>query len=463
MSPGQLYPWHQGQGQPLLTHAQTSPGQMVHSPWQNLKTDNVKNKSFGHGSESPKINQQKIAAGSEKVSDSKSCKVTFTLTDSESSRSSSSGFSEHVTKTTESYASVCSNCQATVADTGQSGINKGWDSRSHNMTSSPDLRLQQNEKQGGNRGSRNNRGKFDGAYNRDHVESDQHYRGRGHSNKDNYDHFNSHSRRDYGSNFRGQGRDQGRGQGYHGYDRDQYHDNYRDHSYGRRYSNEHKYDRGRGQSQYRDRGYSNYRGQNQRYPSRGRGRARSDFHPSHSEPLSRFQRERSSYDKNVNIRRAVSAQENTGADSFRANDSAYGNSRGRSYSDYSDTTEQMSNLTLEEENIPKERTSSDSSDKKSDTLFRSPSNESNQTSSSNSAEWCNVTKKSGKKKGWVDSPDNYAQDKRYAGDRYGDRSYSHSGRFNDKRGRGRGNRFYETGDRDRQRYGQGFERNERPS
>ena len=476
VSPGQVYPWHLGsQGHHVLSQAHMLPGHVVHSPWQQNKTDSVKGKSEKHEGESGITSQSKTVLGSENASESKNTKVTFTLTDSESSRSSESGFSEHVSKTPETYASVCSHCQTAITEEkGHSGTNKVQ--KSVNLP----------EKQGGKQEPRNNSGNSERPYGRGHMEPDRHYKDKMQFNKDRNDQEGySYSRRDYDSHYRGRGRGQGRGQGYHDYNRghgyqdyhrhqinrDHYNDQGRHHdqNHGRRYTQDQQYERGRGPSHYRDRGHANYRGQNQRFPHRGRGRGKYDFHVSQSEPSNNMQKESPSYDKTVNIRRAVSAQEGTNFDreSMYLRDNSYSNQRDRtetgSNSDFSDSTQRMSDLTLEQENKPKERTSSDTSDKKSDTLFRSTSNEGNQTSSSNSGEWCNVTKKSGKKKGWVDSPDNYAQDKRYSSDRYRDRTYSQPSRHYDKRGRGRGNRFYETGERDRQRYGRGFERNERPS
>ena len=446
VSPGQFYPWHHGgQGQPTLAHAHTSPGQIQpwqKSPWPNVQTDRVKGKTDSHKSQI--LGQDK----SGKVE----TKVTFTLTDSESSKSSESGFSEHVGKPVESYASVCSHCKAVIKEEqGHASADKCQRSGPQNL---PDKHESGTERERS-------------ISERPYMDSGKHNKDQTHSRKDHNYYEDSHSKRD----FRGRGGGQGynRGQGFR---EQRYRDHYDDtgsqydQGRGRGYRDQ-RYDRGRGQSYYRDRGRADYRGRNPRYSHRGRGRGYYDFHESHSEPQAY---RTNSYNRNANIRRAVSAQERTSSENLRESDNQWEKSKdkhdraetGSNY-DQSDNMHSMSDLTLQDKNKTKERTSSDLVDKAPDTLVHSASNESNQTSSSNSDEWCSVTKKSAKKKEWADSPDNYRQYNQYTGDRSRDRAYSHPSRFHDKRGRGRGNRFYETGERDRQRYGRGFERNERLS
>ncbi|XP_052796922.1 uncharacterized protein LOC128229209 [Mya arenaria] len=102
ISPGQnLYPWYQGQD-----HDNICQGNQLQSTLE----DNI----------SP---GQVIAPGYLATSDSKltasnlKSKVTFSLTDSASSKSTESGFSENLGRNTETYASVCTKCKAVLEDT----------------------------------------------------------------------------------------------------------------------------------------------------------------------------------------------------------------------------------------------------------------------------------------------------------------------------------------------------------
>ena len=518
MSPGQVLPWRPAvQGHPGLSHAHTSPD-VLHSqasPWQHLKTETaaVQTDQRKNPSDNPIL---KIP-----VTDPKSAKVTFTLTDSESSKSSESGFCEHVSKpivnkpVAESYASVCSHCMAQIkAEEGHPSASKS--SRSPNLTESHQgiheerkimedevfhkgqseqlnksyherphsksdpMYYEESHSRRGQRGQRRGQGQYRGRgydhgysrerdYNRgrgsdDSFSRDQVYdSGRGHNNGYSRDQRQDKGRvNDYGYS-RGQGYERSRGQDY-GQSRGQGYDRGR----------ERRFDRGRDHSNFRGRGNSDYyRGDV--HHNRGRGRGNYDFHVSHSEPQTYGQVGASG--RNTNMRRTVSAQERTSSENLHDDSIHRKFSTGKhdwtetssNYSDRSDNSQKFAELTLNDkktENQANERTSSDVSDKTSDTLFHSPSNESNQSNqslSSNSGEWCSVTKKSSKKKGYTDSPDNYRQRDQYPGDRYRDRGYNHSSRHYDRRGRGRGNRFYETRDRDQQRYERGFDRNERPS
>ena len=451
VSPGQVFPWRpEGQGHSGLTHVHTSPEALhwQNSPWQHMKTESA-------------IGKSDKTFRNQKITDFKSTKVTFTLTDSESSKSSESGFSEHVSKPIESYASVCSHCKAEIkTEKCHSSAHKS----SHSQT----------ESQKGIQEGRN-KTEDESFHKGESVKSDKSYHDRPHSRRDHTYYEDSRSRRGQRGQDRGQGHIRG-----HGYDRDQrYREQFHDQGYDKGYSRDQGYDRGRGQrfdrgkihSNYRGRGYSDYQGGNVYHRYRGRGRGNYDFHVSYSDP--RTYRQDSANGRNVNVRRTVSAQERTSSENIH-NDSVHWETSNEKWtetssnSDLSDNTQKLAELTLDDkikEKQAKERTSSDVSDKNSDTFFHSPSNESNQsnqTSSSNSGEWCSVTKKSSKKKGYTDSPDNYRQNDQYLGDRYRDRGYSHSSRHYERRGRGRGNRFYETGERDRQRYERGFDRNERP-
>ena len=524
MSPGQVFPWRpEVQGHPGLTHVHTSP-EAFHcqtSPWQHMRTDSAaaaKNDPLKNPSDGQKLQVP--------VTKSKSAKVTFTLTDSESSRSSESGFCEHVSKPiinkpVESYASVCSHCMAEIkAEKGHSSTNKS--SMSQSLTEShKGIHGERNRMEDEAFHKRESEQLEKPYHERPHSTSDPtnyedshsrrgqrgqgrgqgHYRGRGYDRDQRYDHGYSRDQgynRERGNNdsysrgqkydrgrghdhgySRGQRYDRGRGHDY-GYSRGQGYDRGRGHDYG--YSRDQGYDRGRGQrfnrgkdySNYRDRGYSDYYQGRNVHHNRGRGRENNDFHVSYSEPQTYGQDP--AVGRNTNMRRTVSAQERSCSENLH-DDSIYRQTSREKHdwtetssnSDLSDNTQKFAELTLNDktkEKQAKERTSSDVSDKTSDTLFHSPSNESNQSNqslSSNSGEWCSVTKKSSKKKGYTDSPDNYRQRDQYPGDRYRDRGYSHSSRHYDRRGRGRGNRFYETRERDQQRYERGFDRNERPS
>ena len=91
VSPGQQFPWPQGhQG-----HFYSQPNFAPLSESENISPGQVLNPNFP-------ASDSKTSAKS---------KVTFSLTDSESSKSTESGFSEHIGKSSETYASVCSKCK----------------------------------------------------------------------------------------------------------------------------------------------------------------------------------------------------------------------------------------------------------------------------------------------------------------------------------------------------------------
>ncbi|KAL4222421.1 hypothetical protein ACF0H5_018460 [Mactra antiquata] len=111
ISPGQaIYPFYQGhpnsQGHLISqSHSQINSNQTLGnlSPGQVFQSNNLPLPGV------EEIKEQDAAL--ESSSDSPRSKVTFTLTDSSSSKSTESGFSEHVGKCAETYASVCTKCK----------------------------------------------------------------------------------------------------------------------------------------------------------------------------------------------------------------------------------------------------------------------------------------------------------------------------------------------------------------
>lgn len=147
ISPGQrVYPWHKGhssgEGQDYMTSESSqgniSPGQVEQSTHSPVK----------HLPDLEEIKEQN-AAGSLNAQGSQRSKVTFSLTDSSSSKSTESGFSEHVGKSAETYASVCTKCKSALDHSGNHSDNnerskstqrhKGFNNDNHRVRSASDV------------------------------------------------------------------------------------------------------------------------------------------------------------------------------------------------------------------------------------------------------------------------------------------------------------------------------------
>ena len=121
ISPGQIgYPWQlQGhQGQLPMDHGNPgyfSPGQVLPLQESPLEQEITKDKFYQDSNTS--------------ISELQKPKVTFTLTDSSSSRSTESGFSEQLGKGHESYAAVCSKCHHQLDSTSEQSAVKESSSR----------------------------------------------------------------------------------------------------------------------------------------------------------------------------------------------------------------------------------------------------------------------------------------------------------------------------------------------
>lgn len=110
VSPGQqLFPWHHqnegqisaqnlGQGHP---HGNHSPGEVLVSSYYSQQRESI-----------PEDKDYNVSQKTDQLKG----KVTFSLTDSSSSKSTESGFSENVCRPNETYASVCCKCQAAMGD-----------------------------------------------------------------------------------------------------------------------------------------------------------------------------------------------------------------------------------------------------------------------------------------------------------------------------------------------------------
>ncbi|KAL3831637.1 hypothetical protein ACJMK2_023365 [Sinanodonta woodiana] len=111
ISPGQIYPLYQHQSQPIIGASQNhSLHGQHHTPSQGFQWNIVNSSTRSHTS----VTHEKITEtghGSTIESEEKMVKVKFTLTDSESSKSSESGFSEQQLNVPQNYAEVCSACQ----------------------------------------------------------------------------------------------------------------------------------------------------------------------------------------------------------------------------------------------------------------------------------------------------------------------------------------------------------------
>lgn len=278
VSPGQqVYPWYQ-QGHPSAVEAHTHSGQAegYHSPGQILHSNHPSLPVLVDAEET-NGDEPKFAAEADKdsCSTTETSKVTFSLTDSSSSKSTESCFSERVGKQSETYASVCTKCKAAFDTLGNHGNN---DSRSR------DTGCEERETNCGNK----NAG-YDHAKTRSWSDGGERGRGtRGHryqyGDHDNRGYENRNRNVSWNNDHRGRGRYDRTNRGF---------DNNRDQFYER--GNEH-FPRGQSRSRRGHRGqYQDNRNFKTRFESDSKG-------PS-SEPIF----ERDTARSNVPMRRAISS------------------------------------------------------------------------------------------------------------------------------------------------------------
>ena len=126
MSPGMIQ-WLQGQGQMATgssqgrSHGSKSSGEPLHPSQFSRVSEHIAEEREGSRSPSSEVTKESLKN-----------KVTFSLTDSASSKSTESGFSENPCKA-ETYASVCTNCQSAMAEinTKQKSLNTSHNREGH--------------------------------------------------------------------------------------------------------------------------------------------------------------------------------------------------------------------------------------------------------------------------------------------------------------------------------------------
>lgn len=237
MSPGQaMYPWYQ-QG-----HSIAREGNMVQGQSQGYLSPG----QISRSSHSPlaalvdkdETAEENLNAGSTNIVEGQKSKVAFSLTDSSSSKSTESGFSEHVTNPAETYASVCTKCKGALDKLGNHG-NKGHASastvrnrtREDDFTSRDQTRIRswsdaggrgrgQRSRGQGSRGHRyhsgdhDNRG-YEGRNRSDSWNADARHKIKKNSPEKDNTHKRFHERTNDNHRGRGQGRFPSRGQRGH--------------------------------------------------------------------------------------------------------------------------------------------------------------------------------------------------------------------------------------------------------
>lgn len=224
---------------------QISPGQQMF-PWLHQSQMNVINPGQGHSQGSGQSHSPNIELIQEEgdldISDKKmdylKSKVTFSLTDSSSSKSTESGFSEHLGKP-ETYASVCTNCRAAMAELDKQ--NKAYRHSADASHKRKSDKYHNDDSQSVNRSCDecNHHGNEHWHKHKDPDQRDLHYRNRQHGQGRGQGHYQGHYRdqryKDEGHYYHKdrqhhQSQDQGSRRGYRGgyrgnrgYKRDFYH------------------------------------------------------------------------------------------------------------------------------------------------------------------------------------------------------------------------------------------------